>query len=129
MKKYCTQNQGECESCSLSSYGRDCRNNPIHPKKHVAFRLSKETLSQLAELAAAAGTDRTAVIETLIDREYTSHEGNKMKKIISAQSANEAMELSGIAPDKITSCKAYNYDAACDNKNKSVCNWLIEYTV
>ena len=28
---YCTQNNGECAGCSLSSYGRDCQNNPISP--------------------------------------------------------------------------------------------------
>jgi hypothetical protein len=28
-KPYCTQNNGDCPSCSLSSYGRDCQNNPI----------------------------------------------------------------------------------------------------
>jgi len=29
MKPYCTQNNGECETCSLGSYGRDCQNNPV----------------------------------------------------------------------------------------------------
>ena len=29
MEIYCTQNHGNCIACSLSSYGRDCRNNPI----------------------------------------------------------------------------------------------------
>jgi len=28
-KPYCTQNAGQCESCALSSYNRDCRNNPV----------------------------------------------------------------------------------------------------
>jgi hypothetical protein len=27
--EYCTQNAGDCESCSLVNYGRDCMNNPI----------------------------------------------------------------------------------------------------
>jgi len=26
---YCTQNACDCNSCSLSNYGRDCQNNPI----------------------------------------------------------------------------------------------------
>ena len=26
-RKYCTQNDGNCETCSLSSYGKDCQNN------------------------------------------------------------------------------------------------------
>ena len=31
MKSYCTQN-GECASCSLSNYGKDCHNKPIVAK-------------------------------------------------------------------------------------------------
>ena len=27
--EYCTQNNGDCSTCSLVNYGRDCRNNPI----------------------------------------------------------------------------------------------------
>jgi len=30
IKPYCTQNNGDCSSCSLVSYNRDCQNNPIH---------------------------------------------------------------------------------------------------
>jgi hypothetical protein len=26
MKSYCTQNEGDCLTCSLVNYGRDCRN-------------------------------------------------------------------------------------------------------
>lgn len=29
MKNYCTQNDGDCKSCSLSSYSKDCENNKI----------------------------------------------------------------------------------------------------
>lgn len=29
MKPYCTQNNGDCSSCSLVSYNRDCQNVPI----------------------------------------------------------------------------------------------------
>jgi DNA repair exonuclease SbcCD ATPase subunit len=29
IKDYCTQNNGNCPTCSLVNYGRDCRNNPI----------------------------------------------------------------------------------------------------
>ena len=25
-KDYCTQNDGDCDTCSLVNYGRDCRN-------------------------------------------------------------------------------------------------------
>jgi hypothetical protein len=26
---YCSQNNGDCKTCSLVNYGRDCHNNPI----------------------------------------------------------------------------------------------------
>jgi hypothetical protein len=28
-KNYCTQNHGDCTTCSLVSYGRDCHNNAV----------------------------------------------------------------------------------------------------
>lgn len=30
MKPYCTQNNGDCSTCSLTNYNRDCQNNSIH---------------------------------------------------------------------------------------------------
>ena len=29
MKDYCTQNEGQCETCSLVNYQKDCYNQPI----------------------------------------------------------------------------------------------------
>jgi len=29
IKAYCTQNSGDCSTCSLKNYNRDCHNNPI----------------------------------------------------------------------------------------------------
>jgi hypothetical protein len=29
IKSYCTQNSGDCPTCSLTNYNRDCQNNPI----------------------------------------------------------------------------------------------------
>ncbi|MFA6364590.1 hypothetical protein [Methanoregula sp.] len=29
MKSYCTQNNGDCGTCSLVSYHKDCRNYPL----------------------------------------------------------------------------------------------------
>jgi len=28
-KEYCTQNDGDCETCSLVNYGRDCANQVV----------------------------------------------------------------------------------------------------
>jgi hypothetical protein len=33
MKPYCTQNNGDCPTCSLVSYNRDCHNNPVQGGK------------------------------------------------------------------------------------------------
>lgn len=34
-KPYCTQNNGDCSTCSLVNYNRDCQNNPVQggPRK------------------------------------------------------------------------------------------------
>ncbi|WP_319477017.1 hypothetical protein [Marispirochaeta aestuarii] len=32
MKDYCTQNDGDCRTCSMTSYGRDCMNNPLNDR-------------------------------------------------------------------------------------------------
>jgi hypothetical protein len=29
MKDYCVQNDGDCSTCSLVNYGKDCQNNPV----------------------------------------------------------------------------------------------------
>lgn len=31
-KAYCTQNNGDCRTCSLVNYGLDCANNPVSTK-------------------------------------------------------------------------------------------------
>jgi hypothetical protein len=31
VRSYCTREEGDCLSCSLSNYGRDCMNNRILP--------------------------------------------------------------------------------------------------
>ena len=32
-KDYCTQNGGDCSTCSLVNYNRDCNNVPLPKKK------------------------------------------------------------------------------------------------
>jgi hypothetical protein len=41
---YCTQNDGNCETCSLVNYGRDCQNIPI-----VTDEQAKKTLRPVVE--------------------------------------------------------------------------------
>ena len=33
---YCTQNEGDCPTCSLSSHGRDCKSNKIYTVGMIA---------------------------------------------------------------------------------------------
>lgn len=51
-KRYpeCIREDGNCESCSLSSYGRDCRNNPVN---HLAYlrNIAGFTQQKLADKA------------------------------------------------------------------------------
>ncbi len=42
--EYCTQNDGNCETCSLVNYGRDCQNIPI-----VTDEQAKKTLRPVVE--------------------------------------------------------------------------------
>lgn len=42
MKPYCTQNEGNCETCSLSNYGKDCMNNKIEQEPEKESK--KETI-------------------------------------------------------------------------------------
>ena len=45
-KVYCTQNDGDCFTCSLVNYGRDCRNNPIGSRKPVETALQDKDLER-----------------------------------------------------------------------------------
>lgn len=41
-KPYCTQNDGNCTSCSLVNYGRDCQNNPVDYAAFAASAMGKK---------------------------------------------------------------------------------------
>lgn len=53
----CTKDDGECRECSLSSYGRDCHNNPI---SNLVYLRSAAGLTQ-EELAKKAGMHKNQV--------------------------------------------------------------------
>ena len=81
MKPYCTQNNEECETCSLKNYGMDCKNNPIgqggpgrgqgrkpvsaqFKKEHSKARISKWVLDWLD--ARRDEGSRGAIIEAAL---------------------------------------------------------------
>lgn len=47
----CQRSDGDCSVCSLSSYGRDCRNAPVNT---IAYLRAKRGMTQ-QQLADAAG--------------------------------------------------------------------------
>jgi hypothetical protein len=44
MKSYCTQNNSDCETCSLVKYGRDCRNVPLMADDRQAEQMAVEVV-------------------------------------------------------------------------------------
>lgn len=59
MKKppYCTQNDGDCPTCSLVSYGKDCQNNPIDYAAFAAALLGRKGGSARSEVKTAASRE------------------------------------------------------------------------
>lgn len=62
-KEYCTQNKGDCATCSLVNYNRDCMNRPLNEAGITGDKESvpndraqvKESLLDEAELLRADG--------------------------------------------------------------------------
>ena len=69
---YCTQNEGDCPICSLSSQGRDCKNNKIYTVGMIADCLDCH-VTQACKLLNNAGAnpwldEYTANISEVIPR-------------------------------------------------------------
>jgi len=60
-KPYCTQNDGDCSSCSLSSYGRDCHNVRIITShkggrtERISLRATLECKAEFEKIGISAG--------------------------------------------------------------------------
>ena len=60
-KPYCTQNDGDCPSCSLVNYGLDCQNNPVDYAAFAASAMGKKggsSTSPKKSASSAANLDR-----------------------------------------------------------------------
>jgi hypothetical protein len=70
MKDYCTQNKGDCSTCSLVNYNRDCHNNPIVIKdNYIRIRISSDLKAPAQKYAADTGRTLTSLIEWLLKNE------------------------------------------------------------
>lgn len=72
MSNYCTQNNGNCSTCSLVNYGRDCKNNPI--RQRVVIDLPRELWRRVGILAAQTGQEKR---EITVEALETYLQGNK----------------------------------------------------
>lgn len=54
---YCTQNEGDCLSCALVNYGRDCANNRVYILADLAETVTGGKLAVMAKLLNDAGMD------------------------------------------------------------------------
>lgn len=60
-KAYCTQNKGDCTTCSLVNYGMDCANNPISTKAPKQTRYTRM-------MEAYGGFSGTRTVEAILSQ-------------------------------------------------------------
>ena len=67
---YCTQNNGHCETCSLTSYGRDCQNKPL-PRFEVLATTEDDTYQLIRDTTRFTSVD--AAIEYVTRYQICGH--------------------------------------------------------
>lgn len=60
-KSYCTQNDNDCSTCSLVSYGRDCENNPILTPEQEERRAARIAAAAAVNDAPDMASEQTAL--------------------------------------------------------------------
>lgn len=71
MKDYCTQNNGDCSTCSLVNYGRDCRNKPIKQEYQTTLiRLTPDQHEKLRRISFESRIPMSELIRQAIDEKY-----------------------------------------------------------
>ena len=89
MKTYCTQNNGLCSSCSLSSYGRDCLNIEIDDS--IIDECGND-----AELTALVAAGREALTRIETNRDIILDNLSTHAKIIEALESLAATRVTPI---------------------------------
>ena len=83
MKSYCTQNNGDCTTCSLVNYGMDCTNNPV-PEFFNPRKGNKESRA-MAAYDGFKGGQTVAHIKKLIGKELAGRlTGHELGLVMSA---------------------------------------------
>jgi len=82
-KSYCTQNDGDCGTCSLKNYGRDCQNNRAD---------SGPTDSKTARLTALALADSA----TSLDAEQAAQQGCLIVDILQPEHPEDTREYQAV---------------------------------
>jgi len=99
-KDYCTQNEGDCQTCSLVNYGRDCQNNPLSKKEDTATAKQKKGWEGFVKYAVANGIHNGPQTLKALAVIYAQHKGSKWDTIIELFRTNgeneELRELAGI---------------------------------
>lgn len=73
MKTYCTQNNGDCTTCSLVSYGRDCSNIKLTGDELEDMGSNREELASLIKMCREA-LDRIETHSEVILENIPRHE-------------------------------------------------------
>jgi len=87
MKKYCTQNNGDCTTCSLTSYGRDCHNVEVADDWLEAYS------DNAAELAVLIKTARKELDRIETHSDIILEDLRRYKHILDALSALDAISV------------------------------------
>jgi hypothetical protein len=74
IKLYCTQNNGDCKTCSLSNYGLDCQNNPVGRGGAGRGQGRKATGAMPIHALRCTSEEFTAVKEFLDKRRKTNRD-------------------------------------------------------
>ena len=81
MKSYCTQNNGDCSTCTLVNYGLDCANNPLPVSSHKGTKNDRA----MAAYDGFKGGQTVTHVKKLIGKELADRlTGHELGLVMSA---------------------------------------------
>ena len=83
MKSYCTQNNGDCTTCSLVNYGLDCKNKPV--QSFFAPHKGNKESRAMAAYDGFKGGQTVAHVKKLVGKELADRlTGHELGLVMSA---------------------------------------------